>query len=108
MVIPVRVIWPSGKMQTSSPLSSALPASRKASRIILGPPMAGDRDRPHGAEEPAHERPLEVLGIDDEPDRPIDRAAITNSPSANETWFGVSRARAFGRARCSGPATRSR
>ena len=36
--------------------------------------MAGNRDRPHGAEESAQERPFEILGIDDEPDRPIDRA----------------------------------
>ena len=38
-----------------------------------GPAAAGDRDRPHDAEEPAQERPLEVLGVDHEPDRPVDR-----------------------------------
>ena len=38
-IIPVRVSWPSGKTQTISPSSSALPASRNACRIIRGPPL---------------------------------------------------------------------
>ena len=36
--LPVRVIWPSGEMQTMSPASSAWPASRKARRMTRGPP----------------------------------------------------------------------
>ena len=36
---PVRVSWPSGNRQTSSPASRARPASRNACRIIFGPPL---------------------------------------------------------------------
>ena len=36
--VPVRVICPSGKMQTISPWSRAYPAQRSALRIMRGPP----------------------------------------------------------------------
>ena len=107
LVMPVRVIWPSGKMQTSSPLSRALPASRKASRIIRGPARGGDRDRPHGAEEPAQERPLEVLGVDHEADRPVDRGDHEQAVGEGHVVRGQ-QARAPRWARWAGPATRNR
>ena len=71
--MPVRVIWPSGKMQTSSPSSRARPASRKASRIIFGPPVLAIGIAPMRAQEPAQEGTPEVLRIDHEADRPVDR-----------------------------------
>ena len=56
-IIPVRVIWPSGKMQTSSPSSSARPASRNAWRIIFGPPVPAIGIARIAPQEPAEERP---------------------------------------------------
>ena len=71
-IIPLRVSWPSGKTQTTSPASSALPASRNAWRIIRGPPLGRDRDRTHRPQERPDDRVIEIRSIDDEPDRPVD------------------------------------
>ena len=38
-IMPLRVSCPSGKTQTTWPSSRAFPASRKAWRIIFGPPL---------------------------------------------------------------------
>ena len=71
--VPVRVICPSGKMQTSSPSSSALPASRNAWRIIFGPPLPAIGIARIARRNGPRSGRSEVLGVDDEPDRPVDR-----------------------------------
>ena len=88
-VLPIRLISPSGNMQTTSPWSSASPALRSARSICRGPsdvligmaPVARRNGRSQRLS--YHERSMtNRIG------RSV--AATRSSASTNETWFGSS------------------